>query len=142
MQKDPQHTSGLCVLNEAQIDALREVFVDLDKHNDCIVKRQEFDSQEEQIYDIDQNYLQLIQDIFDMIPRVNQNLDFVFTTDFILQCKKDPQIRSIENEIARLKSNETQLDKESICQVLDRILQEANEYTEWEDIRPFFSLRV
>lgn len=74
-----------------------------------------------------------------MIPRVSQRLDFVFTTDFILQCKKDPQVRSIEGEVARLKSNETQLQKETIGQVLDRILQEASDYTEWEDIRVFFS---
>lgn len=37
--KDPPNTYGTCVLNEAKLDVLREIFSELDVFSDYIVKR-------------------------------------------------------------------------------------------------------
>ncbi|EAR94644.1 hypothetical protein TTHERM_00052590 (macronuclear) [Tetrahymena thermophila SB210] len=219
-EKDPKNTYGTCVLNEAKLDVLREVFSELDTFNDFIVKRLDLvkellnnnkiqkiltypavkipivnrkvslqnileqvekeytladeqqqkpreyiswnqffeyfknyqkpsfildheisSSQEAKIFDISEDYLLLIQDVFDMIPRVSTTLDYVSTTDFVIAAKKDPQIRSIESEVVRTKSEETGLPQEILSEVLDRIIAEGGEYIQWHEVKLFFSKR-
>ncbi|KAL4471381.1 hypothetical protein ABPG74_008274 [Tetrahymena malaccensis] len=219
-EKDPQNTYGTCVLNEAKLDVLRQVFSELDTFNDFIVKRLDLvkellnndkiqkiltypavkipivnrkvslqnileqiekeytladeqqqkpreyiswnqffeyfknyqkpsfildheasSSEEAKTFDISQEYLLLVQDVFDMIPRVSQALDYVSTTDFVIAAKKDPQVRSIETEVVRTKSEETGLPQETLSEVLDRLIAEGGEYIQWHEVKLFFSRR-
>ncbi|KAL4511608.1 hypothetical protein ABPG72_012453 [Tetrahymena utriculariae] len=98
-------------------------------------------SQEAKTFDISEEYLLLIQDVFDMIPRVSTALDYVSTTDFVIAAKKDPQIRSIESEVVRTKSEETGLPQETLSEVLDRLIAEGGEYIQWHEVKLFFSKR-
>lgn len=52
--------------------------------------------------------------------------DYVNVSDWILQCKKDPQYKEIKQEFSRFKSDETGLDEELIDDTIDRIVYEAD----------------
>lgn len=72
-------------------------------------------SEEAKEFHLSEEYMQLIQDTFDMIPRLKSSQDYVSTEDFAITAKNDPQIRSILNELSRLKSQETGIPQENIA---------------------------
>jgi hypothetical protein len=71
------------------------------------------------IYDIEPEYLQLLQDTFNSIPRIYQ--DYICVVDFLEVCRKDPQIISIGDELCRINSVETGLGLENISLTLKRM---------------------
>lgn len=62
---------------------------------------------ESEVFDIYPDYLQLLLDMFNTIPRIYQ--DYICTKDFLELCRMDPQIQSIEEELCRIDSIETGL---------------------------------
>jgi hypothetical protein len=66
----------------------------------------------------------LIRDIFDGIPRVYQN--YIVLMDFVEACKRDPQFKSIAENVCRIQSVETGLPVENIRSVLNRLALETD----------------
>ena len=66
----------------------------------------------------------MIKDIFDGIPRVYQN--YIVVMDFVEACRRDPQFKSIADNICRIQSVETKLPAENIRTVINRLALETD----------------
>lgn len=84
-------------------------------------------------------YLLLLQDIFDAQKRISG--DFVYTSDFVVSAKRDPQLKTILKEPARGASAESGLGKESLGEFLDRLVYEAPEKVRFKDLTHFLTRR-
>ncbi len=103
------------------------------------IPEEQLEENEEDLVEIKPVYLLFLQDIFDAQKRV-QN-DFIYTTDFIISAKRDPQVKSIVREPARGASKESGIGKETIGQFLDRLAVEAPEKINFQLLTRFLTRR-
>jgi hypothetical protein len=54
------------------------------------------------MFDIEEEYLIILKDIFDTIPRIYQN--YIVVNDFVGVSIKDPQILALSDELCRIQS--------------------------------------
>lgn len=94
---------------------------------------------ESELFDVYPDYLQLLLDTFNSVPRVYQ--DYICTKDFLEVCRTDPQIQALGEELCRIDSLETGLKLENIGMVLKRMYLETDEYACWNELRQYFSRR-
>lgn len=71
------------------------------------------------MFDIPEEYLLLLKDIFNCIPRIYQ--DYIVSTDFVQTAMRDPQILALSDELCRIESVETGLPIESLQTTLHRM---------------------
>ncbi|KRX05947.1 hypothetical protein PPERSA_01025 [Pseudocohnilembus persalinus] len=102
-------------------------------------EKNELKNQEINIFDIKNEDLEIIKDLFDMMEHIKN--DYVNIEDFVLSCKQDFQFQSIAKNFARGYSEETGIDQETVEECLDRVLCEADSYVTWEELEKFFSRR-
>ncbi|CAG9320755.1 unnamed protein product [Blepharisma stoltei] len=84
---------------------------------------------------LDNFYLQIIQDVFDTLPR--RGTDKVSREEFVVSLLEDPQVQ----EFLKLKAREDKITKkaESVENVIKRIDKEAGTLLLWSDVLGFFS---
>lgn len=80
---------------------------------------------------ISEEDLMILRDLFDSQPRVLEL--FVQTGDFVMEAKKDPLVKGILTNTAR--------EYENIGEFLDRVLVEAREMIEWDDVLGFLGVK-
>lgn len=96
---------------------------------------------EEDKVDADQEYLDLIMDIYDSLPRV-EGTDVVYKDEFFLTIRKDPQMRKISTTIAREPDGKSRIKKETFQEVFDRMERDETSKTlSWPTIIEYFTKR-
>ena len=63
------------------------------------------------------------------------------TFDFIENVKMNPRYTQCSNNVARRKSNKHDLNEELLCEVLDRMELETDEFIDFEEIMEYFTRR-
>jgi polyphosphate kinase len=64
--------------------------------------KKEGTSNEIEMFDVEEEYLIILKDIFDTIPRIYQN--YIVVNDFVSIAQKDPQVLAISDELCRIQS--------------------------------------
>ena len=96
---------------------------------------------EEDQIDADVEHLNLINDIYDSLPRVH-GIDEVNKDEFFLTWRKDPQIRRILTTIAREPDGKSRIHRETYQEVFDRMEKWENLKTlAWSTIIEYFTKR-
>ena len=96
---------------------------------------------EEDEIDADQQYIDLIMDIYDALPRVEGTED-VYKDEFFLTLRKDPQIRKILTTIAREPDGKSRIHRETFQEVFDRMEKyELQKTLPWSTIIEYFTKR-
>ncbi|KRX09127.1 hypothetical protein PPERSA_08843 [Pseudocohnilembus persalinus] len=86
-------------------------------------------------YSIKNEYLILLQDVFDSEQRVYQ--DYIDKNQFIESALSDPQVRSFKNDIGRMNKKTREIF--SIEAILNQIQQKCSQYIDFSAIEYFFS---
>ena len=85
--------------------------------------------------------MQLLKDLYDSLPHV-PGKDSVYTIDFFLATRKNPQLRSISTAIARDPEGYSRIPRETFQQVFDRLEAELqSKEIEWPVIVEYFTKR-
>lgn len=96
---------------------------------------------EEDKIDTDQEHIDLIQDIYDSIPRV-QGLEAIYKIEFFLTIRKDPQIRKLLTTIAREPDGKSRIQRETFQEVFNRMEKyELADTIAWPTILEYFTKR-
>ena len=91
--------------------------------------------------DVSEKQLQLLRDLYDSQPRVSGK-DAVYTIDFFIATRKNPQLRAISTAIARDPEGYSRIPRETFQQVFDRMENELqSKELEWSMIVEFFTKR-
>ena len=91
--------------------------------------------------DVSEKQLQLLRDLYDSQPRVPGKVA-VYTIDFFIATRKNPQLRAISTAIARDPEGYSRIPRETFQQVFDRMENELqSKELEWSMIVEFFTKR-
>jgi hypothetical protein len=90
----------------------------IDKNSKNKLKK-DSSSHEIELFDIEEEYLFILKDLYDTIPRIYQN--YIVANDFINLALKDPQVLAISDEMCRIQSVETKIPVETIKSTLLRM---------------------
>lgn len=92
--------------------------------------------------DISEKQLQLLKDLFDQLPQVPGKDGVVYTIDFFIATRKNPQLRAISSAIARDPEGYSRIPRETFQQVFDRLETELqSKELEWPIIVEYFTKR-
>ena len=69
--------------------------LDLTRIDRASIKKKRNDSTECTVFDLPDEYLQLLKDIYNGLPRIYQ--DFIVSADFVQGCLRDPQILTVSD---------------------------------------------
>jgi len=81
--------------------------------------------------------MQIIQDVFDMLPRAAE--DYVDKLEFVKAAKRDPQVHSFWKQKVENQDEEDEDKQITVGELFDKILLSDLNYLKWEDVVPFFS---
>jgi hypothetical protein len=82
---------------------------------------------------VNKNFLQVIQDVFNMVPRVYAH--FVLKEELVALLRQDPQTKSLMNQLARIEQGK----KVTIGEVVAELQQLAVDYLQWNDVVHLFN---
>jgi len=96
------------------------------------------EKQEEAKVLLSEMQMQIIQDVFDMLPRAAE--DYVDKIEFVKAAKRDPQVHSFWKQKVGNEDEEDEEGKQiTVGELFDKILLSDLNYLKWEDVVPFFS---
>ena len=91
--------------------------------------------------DVSEKQLQLLRDLFDTLSKV-PGKEAVYTIDFFIATRKNPQLRTIASAIARDPEGFSRIPRETFQQVFDRMENELqSKEMEWSTIVEYFTKR-
>jgi hypothetical protein len=89
--------------------------------------------------ELPQEYLQIVQDLFDSMPRHTR--DKISTYKFLETLRKDPQVKGFLSLRARETHKLSEYPGESLSELLDRIEEQADALITWHEVVGYFSRR-
>lgn len=97
---------------------------------------------EEDRIDVDQEYLDIVRNIFDTCDKVEDKWETVTALEFYMALKKDPEMIKINNVIAREPDGKSRIATETFKEVFYRMEDTHEEkYIDWPTVLEYFTKR-